>query len=121
MELISEIQLIILVIVLFIFSFTIFLKSFYKIMAISKVYIPLFYENRKKLKNDILLHNLKTERSSIIFTIIAFFIFVLAFIPTSFIFFITIMLMAITCSMLTFKTHIFEDEFASKYKKYFKE
>lgn len=121
MESISEIQLIIFGIILFIFSFTVFLKSFYKIMAITKVYIPLFYENRKNLKNDILLHNLKTERSSIIFTIIAFFIFVLAFIPKSFIFFITTMLIAITCSMLSFNADIFKNEFDNKYKKYFKE
>lgn len=121
MEFIEEMQLIILGIVLFIFSFLIFLKSFYKIMAISKVYIPLYYEYRKQLKNDILLHNLKTERSSIIFTLLAFFIFILAFIPKTFIFFITTLLIANICATLTFKTYIYENGFFNKYKIFFKE
>lgn len=106
-------------ILFFICCLTFFLKRLYILMAINRVRIPLYIEQKELFCNNMPLITMKNQRKVIRFTILIVSIASLFF-GYAFYIILTSLLVAFIISRLTFNSRVWEQNFIEDYKEYLK-
>lgn len=96
------------------------LKFSYILLAIKKVWIPMFYENRKYFINDSLLIKLKGYKLLYYMSLLIFLLFLMIFIPSQLVYMIICMIVALIIAKLTFNPYIYEKDFFIHFSSYLK-
>lgn len=115
-----KILLIIIGILFYFYCFIKMLKFSYILLAIKKVWIPMFYENRKYFINDSLLTKLKGYKLLYYMSLLIFLFFLMLFIPSQLVYMIICMISAFIIARLTFNPNIYEQNFFSNFSPYLK-
>lgn len=110
---------IILSVIYFIICYVFFLKKWYELFAITKVYIPDFNYSKTEFVNEIPLNILKKRKNQIIVLIITINIMVAMFFYgiTFYLMLASLIFSFITC-LLTFKAIVFENKIFSIFSDY---
>lgn len=111
---------IILGIFLYLYCFKQFLKFFFTLLAINKVWIPMFFENKKYFANDDLLIKLKGQKLFYYMVLLIFLIFVTIFIPEQLLYMTICIIIAYIIAKLSFNPDIYEKSFFSNFSNYLK-
>lgn len=106
-------------IVFFIFCFNYFLRCLYILLAINRVRIPLYEDQKKLFRNNMPLIVMKNQRRKIRF-IILLFIIISYFFGYSFYIAVSSLFLAFLFSRISFNSIIWEQSFIEDYKEYLK-
>ena len=115
-----KILLIIIGIFFYFYCFIKMLKFSYILLAIKKVWLPMFYENRKYFINDSLLIKLKGYKLLYYMSLLIFLLFLMIFIPSQLVYMIICMIAALIIAKLTFNPYIYEKDFFIHFSSYLK-
>lgn len=115
-----KILLIIIGIFFYFYCFIKMLKFSYILLAIKKVWIPMFYENRKYFINDSLLIKLKGYKLLYYMSLLIFLLFLMIFIPSQLVYMIICMIASLIIAKLTFNPYIYEKDFFIHFSSYLK-
>lgn len=115
-----KILLIVIGIFFYFYCFIKFIKFSYILLAIKKVWIPMFYENRKYFSNDSLLTKLKGYKLLYYMSLLILFIFLMIFVPSQLLYMIICIIVAFIIARLTFNPNIYEQNFFSNFSSYLK-
>lgn len=115
-----KILLIILEIFFYFYCFIKMLKFSYILLAIKKVWIPMFYENRKYFINDSLLTKLKRYKLLYYMSLLIFLLFLMIFIPSQLLYMTICIIVAFIIARLTFNPDIYEKNFFINFSSYLK-
>lgn len=106
-------------IIFFVFCFTYFLRNLYLLMAINKVRIPLYKDEKELFRNNMPLIIMKNQRRKIRI-IILLFIIISYFFGYSFYIVVSSLFLAFLFSRISFNSMIWEQSFMEDYKEYLK-